>query len=92
MANDDWNQWAKYVLEELKHLKSSDTKVYDELKAMEMRIQEKLSEFWKIHMQVQLQVNELKTKAAILGAIVGLAGGIIGSTIGQHLLLRLLAN
>lgn len=82
---DSWNEWANLVFDQLKRAETNHSTLHEELRLMESRIQEKLEVFMEKQVTIQLQVNELKTKAALLGAVVGGACGIIGSTLGTQI-------
>lgn len=66
--DDSWNEWAKYVLEELKSLRS-------DLKEIQTR-----------NWEVQLKVNELKTKSIVVWALVMAVSAMVGSTVGYKIL------
>lgn len=63
---DTWNEWARYVLEEIKSLKGNSVELSRELKHVESRIQDRL-------MTMQLDVHGLKIKMILIGVLVGSA-------------------
>ena len=81
MSNDQhprdgngWNQWSKYVIQELRRLSDSITKLDDDLNAEKL---EMLKSIERLRSEIQL----LKFQASLWGSGAGMVVGVIASII-----------